>query len=379
MIDTLVRRGRTLIRAPDTAVKSRVHIQEGVDEIVNKDFFRVDDSAETAAPLRQVAALEGIERVHMVGVGGVGMEAMARFLACLGYRVSGSDLDPATPEAQLREDGIEVYLGHAPEHVEGSQLVVYSAAVPEENEELAAARRLGIHTMSRARMLGEISRSFVTVSVAGTHGKTTTAGMVASILRSGGLCPSELVGGRRSGRAQGSVGSGDLLVLEADEFDGALLQVRSQVALLTNAEAEHMDRYGDLDELYDAFRQFLTRVPPGGTAVVNGDDEGARAVMSGLGRDALSFGIGGESDIRACDIEITGIDIEAGAVDIEAAAMGSRFALHAEGREIGVVDLPVPGLHNVSNAVAAAAAARALGVDFQHIFAGLAAYRGADR
>ena len=324
----------------------------------------------------QIAALEGVERVHVVGVGGVGMEGMARFLTGLGYRVSGSDRDPGTPVAQLQEDGIEAHLGHAAANVDSSQLVVYSAAVPETNEELAAARRLGIRTMSRAQMLGELSRSFVTVSVAGTHGKTTTAGMVASILRSGGFCPSELVGGRRGGRAQGTVGSGDVLVLEADEFDGAFLQVRSQIALLTNAEAEHMDRYRDLEELYGAFRQFLKWVPSGGTAVVNGDDEGARAVVSGLGREVLSFGIGDGNDVSAGDIEV-GVDI--GAVDVEVGAMGSRFGLRVRGTQIGFVDLSVPGLHNVANAVAAAAVAGALNVDFQHISAGLAAYRGADR
>jgi UDP-N-acetylmuramate--alanine ligase len=336
----------------------------------------------------QVAALESVESVHMVGVGGVGMEGMARFLVDLGYRVSGSDRDPLTPVAQLRLDGIEAHLGHAADHVASSQLVVYSAAVSEENEELAAARNLGIRTLSRAQMLGELSRAFVTVSVAGTHGKTTTASMVASILRSGGLSPSELVGGRRGGRAQGSVGSGDLLVLEADEFDGALLQVRSQIAVLTNAEAEHMDRYRDLDELYGTFRRFLKHMPVGGTAVVNGDDKGARAVVSGLDRQApiaLSFGLGDGNDIRACgiqvgvDVGVGAIDIEAGGIDIEKGAMGSRFSLCVEGAEIGVVDLAVPGLHNVANAVAAAAVARALQVDFQHIGDGLAAYRGADR
>ena len=247
---------------------------------------------------RLLGMLERVARVHMVGIGGSGMSGIAELLTNLGYEVTGSDLESSETTERLSALGVRIAEGHDAGHVGNADMVVVSSAVPGDNPEIVEAKRQAIPVVHRGAMLAELTGLRSGIAIVGSHGKTTTAGMLASILRSGGLCPSELVGGRRGGRAQGTVGSGDVLVLEADEFDGAFLQVRSKIALLTNAEAEHMDRYGDLEELYEAFRQFLKWVPSGGTAVVNGDDEGARAVVSGLDREVLSFGIGDGNDVN---------------------------------------------------------------------------------
>lgn len=309
-------------------------------------------------------------RAHLVGVGGVGMEGLARLLMQLGCRVSGSDREASLTLNNLEADGVAVQAGHSADAVDcGVALVVYSAAVPRENPELATARHLGIDTVSRARLVADLSRSFRTIAVAGTHGKTTTASMLFEILEESGRSPSCLIGGRKEGRALAKLGIGELLVLEADEYDRGFLHLKPRMALITNVEAEHLvDTYRSEEEVVDAFSKFASGIPAGGRLLINGDDPGCRTVAGRLEEKSVAtFGVDTSNEYRAEKIGL--------------AADGSRFRLTPGARAEEAVDIPVgvPGRHNVMNAAAAAAAARSLGVGAEAIRSALSAFTGVER
>jgi UDP-N-acetylmuramate--alanine ligase len=246
-----------------------------------------------------------------------------------------------------------------------AELVVFSAAVPVDNEELAEARRLGLCLVSRAELVGDLSRSRYTIGVAGSHGKTTTTSMVAGILQRAGLDPSVLVGGRQRGRVQAALGKGEFLVVEADEYQRGFHHLHPRVALVTNIDAEHLDCYRDLAEVQDAFVQFLERLPFYGRAVLAGDDPGVRQVLPRLSGERLTYGLGEDSDWRA--------------EQVECRAWGSRFMLVHDGGRLGPIALQVPGEHNVRNAVGAAATAWSVGVHGEAIAAGLQEFAGVAR
>lgn len=304
-------------------------------------------------------------RVHLVGIGGAGMEGLARLLAAKGCVVSGSDLADSQSVALLHQEGFAVAVGHDSQLVQGVDLVVYSAAVPADNPERRAAVREGIPTASRAEVLGELSRTPLTLAVAGTHGKTTTASMVAAVLRRAGLDPQVLVGGWVNGRPQAALGSGEVFVVEADEFAAGFLHLYPSLALVTNVEAEHLDYYGSLEALERAFGQFLARLPFCGRSVLAGDGLVGERVLGGLQRPHQTYGMAGDNDYRIAELEER--------------AWGSRFALCFDGQKLGEIELQVHGVHNVRNAAGAAALTCALQVEFAAIADALGQFGGADR
>jgi len=304
-------------------------------------------------------------RVHLVGIGGVSMEGIARVLRELGCRVTGSDRSASRAVEKLQEEGFEVHVGHRAAQVQGAELVVYSAAVPGENEELVEAGRLGIPVVGRAELLGELTRSHFTIGVAGTHGKTTTASMVASILRQAGLQPSVLVAGWLDGRTQAELGRGELFVVEADEFDRSFLRLYPRLALVTGIDAEHLDCYRDLAAVEDAFVQYLARLPFYGHGVLAGDGKVEERVLARLERPFFTYGLGEKNDFRA--------------EDIHSRPWGSCFGVVRGREKLGEIELRVPGEHNVRNALGAAALVHTLEVDFVSIARGLRDFAGVER
>lgn len=304
-------------------------------------------------------------RVHLVGVGGAGMEGLARLLAQQGCRVSGTDQSPSRVLEELSRAGVQVHVGHDAAVLAGAELVIYSAAVPPDNAELVEAARLGVPTVGRAELLGELVEPYYTVAVAGTHGKTTTASMLAAILRRTDLAPSVLIGGWVGGQPQAQLGAGEVFVVEADEYARSFLSLRPKVAVVTNIEDDHLECYGDDGALRAAFADFLGRVPFYGGAILNGDDPGTETVRGACRGWEVLYGEGDGEGYRASEIELKG--------------QGARFDLKTGRRELARIELAVPGRHNVSNALAAAAAALELGADAETVAAGLAGFRGVDR
>ena len=305
------------------------------------------------------------ERTHLIGIGGLRMEGLARVLSTMGCRISGSDQTGSLAMDCLLRDGFAVHVGHRASHVQGADLVVSSPAVPDHNEELAEARRLGIPVVGGAELLGELTRFYLTIGVAGSHGKTTTASMLANILRRAGLQPSTLIGGWREGRAQAELDEGELLVVEADEFDRSFLHLYPGLAVVTGVDAEHLDCYRDLDAVEEAFGQYLARLPFYGHCVVAGDGRVGERVLAGLRRPVFTYGLGKENDFRA--------------VDIEFGSWESRFVVERGEEWLGAVELPVPGEHNICNALGAAALALTLEVNFADVSSGLQSFTGVKR
>jgi len=308
-----------------------------------------------------------IRRTHFVGIGGTGMCGLAEILLSLRYYVSGSDL-AANSEAvaRLRRLGAEVHAGHAAEHVRGADLVVVSSAVRPDNPEVVAAREQGIPVLKRGQMLAEIMRMKYGVAVAGAHGKTTTTSLTGHVLSAAGLDPTVVVGGRL--RALGSnarLGSGDIFVAEADESDGSFLEILPTVAVVTNIDREHLDHYRDLDEICDAFLRFARSVPFYGAAILCTDDPRLREMAGRLNKPVLTYGLAPDCHVRASAVE--------------PGPAGSRFELFAHGRALGQFTVPLPGRHNVLNALAAVSVALFVGVPPGRIRGGLASFEGVGR
>jgi UDP-N-acetylmuramate--alanine ligase len=305
-------------------------------------------------------------RIHLIGIGGSGMCGIAEVLLNMGYQVSGSDLKTSEVTERLIRLGGRVFVGHAPSNVEEAQVVVYSTAVSPGNPELDAARAKGVPVIGRAEMLAELMRMKYGVAVGGSHGKTTTTSMIAAVLARGGLDPTIVVGGRLHAIGSNArLGHGQFLVAEADESDGSFLRLAPAVTVITNIDREHLDHYGSLDEVRQAFVYFANRVPFYGVSVVCADDEGVREILARVTRRTLLYGTRPEAEVRALDIRLL--------------PHGSRFRLHAFGRDMGEVELQFPGRHNVLNALAAAAVGFELEVSFGHIAESLGAFRGVGR
>ena len=303
---------------------------------------------------------------HFVGVGGAGMCALAELVLRRGGRVSGCDLERSPAVQRLEGLGAEFEVGHTTRHVEGAGVLVVTAAVAADHPEVARARELGIPVLKRAVALGAIVNRGRVVAVAGTHGKTTTSAIATEMLAHAGLDPTGLVGGAVTGwRGNLRPGGGGLYVVEADEYDRSFHALEPDVAVVTNVEADHLDVYGDLDGVEEGFRTFLDRVRSGGRIAVCADDHGASRLLAGAGAGGYSFGLSSGSQLRA--------------VDVYCSAAGTRFRVLEDGTEAGPFTLGVPGLHNLRNALGAAAAARRLGADWDTVGAGLAAYRGVER
>ena len=307
----------------------------------------------------------GVKRVHMVGIGGAGMEALARLLIDLDYQVSGSDAAQGPAVTDLRRKGVPVFVGHEAAQVAGADLLVHSSAVGEDNCERRAAVRMGIEQWSRARALGAVSRTCDTVAVAGTHGKTTTASLIADAVRSAGQKPRVAIGGWMGGRPQPTARAGDLLVAEADEYRRAFHELEPWIAVITNIEMEHVDCYAGRDDLVEAFGTFVARRRPGGGVAVNGDDPLClEAVARSAGDAPMTYGFGPACEVRAEGLASTGT--------------GSAFAVHLDG-ERRPVDLGIPGRHNISNALAAIAATHLMGLAWEPVSLALSRFTGVDR
>ncbi len=291
-------------------------------------------------------------RIHLIGIGGVGMSGIAEVLLTLGYDVSGSDLKESPVLARLRTLGGRVHLGHAAENVGDADVVVVSTAVPRSNPERIAAEERGIPVVPRAEMLGELMRTKYAVAVSGAHGKTTTTSMIASVLTVGGLDPTVVVGGRiRAAQSGARLGAGPYMVAEADESDGSFLKLLPTVTVVTNLDREHMDHFGSMEALRAAFGAFVDRVPFYGAAVLCIDDPEVRALAAGAARRVLTYGTAPDAEFRAVDITTEGLE--------------TRYAALKEGTPLGSVRLAMPGRHNVLNSMAAIA----VGVEFNLPFA----------
>jgi UDP-N-acetylmuramate--alanine ligase len=308
-----------------------------------------------------------VKRVHFVGIGGAGMSGIAEVLATQGYRVSGSDLHEGAATKRLRSLGVAVAIGHDASNVTGADAVVVSTAIAPDNPEVAVARERGIPIVPRALMLAELMRLKQGIAVAGTHGKTTTTSLIASVLAEGGLDPTFVIGGRLlAADAHARLGHGEFLVAEADESDASFLYLTPVLAVVTNIDADHMETYAqDFGRLSRAFVDFVQRLPFYGVAVLCIDDSHVRAIVPEIAKPIVTYGLSDDAQLRAVDV-----------VNREGRM---HFVAHAKGARPLAIELALAGVHNVRNALAAIAVGREVGVDDAAIARALAEFRGVDR
>jgi UDP-N-acetylmuramate--alanine ligase len=312
-----------------------------------------------------------IQRIHFVGIGGIGMSGIAEVLLTLGYKVSGSDLKGSAVTQRLADLGAIIFEGHRPENITGAEVVVTSSAVARENPEVSSARAQHIPVIPRAEMLAELMRLKYGIAVAGMHGKTTTTSMVAAVLAGGGLDPTVVVGGRVDAMGSNArLGKSQYLVAEADESDRSFLKLSPILAVVTNIDREHMDCYRDMADVDQAFVDFVDRVPFYGMVVLCNDDERLRGLLPRLARRATTYGLREDSDFR-----IVGSEIQCGSANRHY----SHFGVEYRGKSLGDFHLQVPGTHNVLNATAAIAVGVGLDVDIERIREALESFRGVDR
>ena len=307
-----------------------------------------------------------VRKVHFVGIGGIGMSGIAEVLLNLGYRVSGSDLTESETTLRLRNLGAEVCLGHDGGNLKEADVVVTSSAVRKENPEVRAAHERLIPVIPRAEMLAELMRMKHGIAVAGTHGKTTTTSMIATVLAHGGLDPTAVIGGRlNSFGSNAKLGRGDLLVAEADESDGSFLRLSPTIAIVTNIDPEHLDHYGNLDEIQRAFLDFINKVPFYGLAILCLDHENVQALIPRVSKRLATYGLSTQANFRASEISFNGFM--------------TSFRAYENERELGAITIRMPGLHSVYNALATIATARELEVGFEIVKEALGSFSGVQR
>ncbi len=310
--------------------------------------------------------MEGNERIHLVGIGGAGMSAIAVVILAKGLHVSGSDLKESRNTRRLRQMGARIFIGHDAGNVEDADILVVSSAISERNREVARARELGLRVLPRAAMLDLIMKEGRGVAIAGTHGKTTTTSMIAMIMREEGLDPTYVIGGELNDVGSNAhAGSGEYVVAEADESDGSFLLLHPWAEVITNVEEDHLDFFKDGDEVREYFERFVSLLPPEGLLVLAGDDPGAAALRPRSGPRVVSFGEGEGNDFRYAGVEFF--------------PGGSSFQLYGGGKLLGKVRMGIPGQHNVHNAMAALAFALSAGVDFGTAARALRSFRGVQR
>jgi UDP-N-acetylmuramate--alanine ligase len=310
-----------------------------------------------------------IRCIHFVGIGGAGMAGIAEVLLNLGYRVQGSDLKLGATTARLAALGAVIHEGHAARHLGEADVVVVSSAVARDNPEIVAAQERRIPVVARAQMLAELMRFRYGIAVAGTHGKTTTTSLVASVLAEAGLDPTFVIGGRlASAGANAKLGAGEYLVAEADESDASFLHLQPMIAVVTNIDADHLGTYGgDVGRLKQAFLGFLHNLPFYGLAVMCSDDANARDLIPEVGRRVLSYGLNERADVRAVALERHGLQTQ------------FSVRLREQPREDLRFRLNLPGAHNVTNALAAFAVASELGIEPTAVRAAFEKFAGIDR
>jgi UDP-N-acetylmuramate--alanine ligase len=310
--------------------------------------------------------MRNTQRLHFVGIGGIGMSGIAEILLNLGYAVSGSDLALSKVTRRLQQQGATVYQGHAAAHVQGADVVVVSAAVKPDNVEVLTARAQHIPVIPRAEMLAELMRMKYGVAIAGTHGKTTTTSLVATILAYGGLDPTVLIGGRlNSLGSNAKLGQGEYLVAEADESDGSFLLLSPTISVVTTVDAEHLDFYGDLAAVQRAFAQFINKVPFYGCSIICLDQPHIRSLVPQIRRRCISYGLTSQADYMARDLRLAGLR--------------SHFEVCRTGERLGQFSLNLPGTHNVANALAAIAVGVELDIPLPAIAQALEEFSGVHR
>ena len=314
----------------------------------------------------------GVGAIHFVGIGGIGMSGIAEVMQNLGYTVRGSDIAESANVIRLREKGIPIVIGHAPQNVEGADAVIISTAIKRDNPEVAAARARHIPVVRRADMLAELMRLKWTISVAGTHGKTTTTTMVAALLDAANLDPTVINGGVINAYGSNArLGEGDWMVVEADESDGAFLRLPTTVAVVTNIDPEHLDHWGDFEELRAAFDRFIENTPFYGFGVVCLDHPEVQALVGRVtDRRLITYGANPQADVRADNVRFEG------------GASHYDIVFRERGRTLNVIEnltLPMPGLHNVLNSLPAAIIAKRLGASDDQIRKGLSSFAGVKR
>jgi UDP-N-acetylmuramate--alanine ligase len=307
-----------------------------------------------------------IEKIHFVGIGGIGMSGIAEVLLNLGYKVSGSDVRHSDITERLARLGGEIRIGHARENLVDVDVVVTSTAVKEDNPEVVEARSLMIPVIPRAEMLAELMRMKYGIAIAGTHGKTTTTSMVATILSHAGIDPTIVIGGKLNTLGSNAkLGQGKFLVAEADESDGSFLKLSPTIAVVTNIDADHLDFYSGIEEIKDIFVDFINKVPFFGLAVLCLDDRNVAEIIPKVKKRFVTYGLSSQADIRATHIRLAG--------------NSTSFRAHYKGYRLGDISFSMPGAHNVLNALACIAVAMELDVPFEKIREGFAQFGGVGR
>ncbi len=307
-----------------------------------------------------------IRRIHFVGIGGIGMSGIAEVLLNLGYEISGSDLVSTEITQRLDDMGAAIHRGHEASHIGNADVVVTSTAVRPDNPEVLSAQRRNIPVIPRAEMLAELLKMKFSIAVSGSHGKTTTTSIVATLLAHGGLDPTMVIGGKLASIGSNArLGDGEVIVAEADESDGSFLKLSPCLAVITNIDREHLDYYRDLEEIREAFLRFANIVPFYGSTILCLDDEHTREILPRIKRKIVTYGLAAQADYRAEEIIFSG--------------SASRFSLFYRETLLGTVKLNVPGLFNVYNALAATAVAREMDLTFPVIREGLQHFTGVQR
>lgn len=338
----------------------------GVGQRTSQGF----NPSQPVSGLKRAPMFRKTQQIHLVGIGGSGMSGIAEVLLTLGYKVTGSDLQASDTTRRLEELGGRIFIGHQESNVGEAQVVVISSAVSPQNPEVQFAKARQIPVIPRAEMLAELMRLKFGVAIAGAHGKTTTTSMVANVLAQGGLDPTMVIGGKVN--ALGSharLGRGDLLVAEADESDGSFLRLSPTIVAVTNLDREHLDHYGSMERINESFLEFINKVPFYGLAVLCADDDRLRALFPKIVKRYHTYGLH----------ERDGLTPDFRATDISLKQWGAEFRAFFRGRNLGPFRLSVPGIHNVSNALAAIAIGVELDVPADLIRKALAAFTGVER
>jgi UDP-N-acetylmuramate--alanine ligase len=311
-----------------------------------------------------------LQRIHFVGIGGIGMSGIAEVLLTLGYGASGSDLKPSAVTSRLQSLGAIIFDGHRADNVEGADVVVVSSAIDSTNPEVASAHANHVPVIPRAEMLAELMRLKYGIAIAGMHGKTTTTSMVAAVLAVGGLDPTAVIGGRvDSIGSNARLGTSHYLVAEADESDRSFLKLSPILAVVTNIDREHMDCYADMADVENTYVEFMDRVPFYGTVICCNDNDPLREILPRVRRRLVTYGMRAGSDFHLSGVDLTQ----------EAFEVTSRFDVTFKGKNLGPFELHVPGVHNVLNATAAIAVATGLNIPPDKIRVALKQFRGVDR
>jgi UDP-N-acetylmuramate--alanine ligase len=310
---------------------------------------------------------KSVRKIHMVGIGGIGMSGIAEILLDQGFEVSGSDKQLSEITSRLERLGAKIFIGHDAGNLDEADVVVYSSAVHLDNPELVAAAEKKIPVIRRAEMLAELMRMKYGIAIAGTHGKTTTTSMTSLVLMEGGLDPTVIVGGKLSsfGGTNARLGHGDFIVVEADEFDRSFLQLTPVIASITTLEREHLDIYTDLEDIKRAFVEFANKVPFYGFVILCLDEPSIQEILPLIRRKIITYGVSAQADLRAVNISFSG--------------NRSKFNLLQRGKDRGEIHLNVPGIHNIKNSIAAIGIGLELGIEFMKIKKAIESFNGVYR